>query len=411
MKQLSDFKPLRRVVLPGLGDLTCSGLTVLVGPNSSGKSQLLQDIYRRLAGEPRRLVVAQEIEIEKPPYEPFMKCLEDEGYFTTVVDDAGNKQLRPQTMYLGIGQAVNQIQPHQAQTWYSSFSPEAPESTRRQSDFLNYFGRLLVTALFLDRRLTSLAATGIIDFDQQAPQHDLHALYLNDQARQLLLEEMRSSFGRVVWPDMSRGSQMSLKVSEEGTLPTAEDRHSHKKMSVYRSIETEGDGMKSYVATCVALLLGRRPVCVVDELEMCLHPPQAYNLGQFIGRFGSSPETATFVATHSSYLLRGIIQTAPQVQVVRLTRSKSFFAYRVPSTELAKALARPTLRPKLSSMGSLRRPSLLLKQMATELSIKPRSSLFILSTESTFISPLWEAPAVSQTPVAYIEPFTFQSLS
>jgi hypothetical protein len=93
MKQLTDFKPLQRVVLPGLGDLNCSGLVVVVGPNSSGKSQLLQDIHRRLIGEPRKLVVSTEIAIEKPPFEPFMKCLEEAGYFSTLTDDAGNQQL------------------------------------------------------------------------------------------------------------------------------------------------------------------------------------------------------------------------------------------------------------------------------------------------------------------------------
>jgi hypothetical protein len=39
MEHLSDFKPLGRLVLPELGVLECSGLVVLVGPNSSGKSQ------------------------------------------------------------------------------------------------------------------------------------------------------------------------------------------------------------------------------------------------------------------------------------------------------------------------------------------------------------------------------------
>ncbi|MDK9712966.1 MAG: ATP-binding protein [Sulfuritalea sp.] len=345
MKRLSDFKPLRQVTLPGLGDLECSGLIVLVGPNSSGKSQLLQDIYGRLSGTPRRLVVASDIQIEKPPLEPFLRCLEDEGYFTTFEDEAGTKYMRPLTMYLGTGQALGQIQPQQAQQWYGSFVPENPQFTRRQSEFLNHFGRLLVTALFLDRRLTSLATTGVIDFISTSPQHDLHALYLDDKAKGLLLEEMVSSFGRSVWPDMSRGNLMSLKVSDEGVLPTAEDRLSHKKMAEFRSIESEGDGMKSYVATCVALLLGRRPVCLIDEPEMCLHPPQAYNLGKFIGRFGASRESATLVATHSSHLLRGVIQTAEHVQIVRLTRrEKLFSAHLVPAKELTEALSRPTLR-------------------------------------------------------------------
>jgi AAA domain, putative AbiEii toxin, Type IV TA system len=233
----------------------------------------------------------------------------------------------------------------QASQWYGSFAPDSQQHGRRQSEFLNYFGRLLVTALFLERRLTSLAATGVIDFLTQPPQHDLHALYLDDVARQRLYDELLSSFGRAVWPDMSRGNMISLKVSEEGLLPTPEERLSHKKMAPYRSIETEGDGMKSYVATCVSLLLGRRPVCLIDEPEMCLHPPQAYNLGRFIGRFGTGVETVTFVATHSSHLLRGIIQTATAVQIVRLTRrDQRFSAHLVPARTLTEAVARPTVR-------------------------------------------------------------------
>jgi hypothetical protein len=244
-----------------------------------------------------------------------------------------------------MGQPVNQIQLQQAQQWYNSFSPEGLQPPRRASEYLNHFGRLLVTALFLDRRLTSLHPVGVIDFLTQAPQHDLHALYLDDKARDRLLEEMLRSFGRATWPDSSRGNMISLKVSEEGRLPTIDDRLSHKKMATYRSIETEGDGMKSYVATCVSLLLGRRPVCLIDEPEMCLHPPQAYNLGRFIGRYGSSRETATFVATHSSHILRGIIQTVDQVQIVRLVRRGGMFsAHLVPAKELNEALAKPTLR-------------------------------------------------------------------
>ena len=276
---------------------------------------------------------------------PFLQALETDGYFKTVEDEAGTKQLRPLTMYLGSGQALAQIQPQQAEQMYGRFSPDSGQSARQAIPFLNHFGRLLVTALFLDRRLTSLTAVGVIDFLTQSPQHDLRALYLDDDARERLHEEMLSSFGRAVWPDMSQGNRMSLKVSDADVLPTAEDRLSHKKMAEFRSIESEGDGMKSYVATCVALLLGRRPVCLVDEPEMCLHPPQAYNLGRFIGRYGAGRDTMTVVATHSSHLLRGVLQTAEQVQIVRLNRrDRKFSAHLVPAVNLTEALERPTLK-------------------------------------------------------------------
>lgn len=344
MERLTDFKPLGRVVLPDLGELKCSGLIVLVGPNSSGKSQFLKDLYGRLAGEPRQLVVAEDLRVNKPPFEPFMKRLEAEGYFSTQTNDGGQSFLRPQTMYFGIGQPLGEIQSEHAKNWYDSFTPSS-QNSKSPIAFLNHFGRLLVTALFLERRLTSLGSTGVIDFLNQSPQHDLHALHVDDLARKRLLDEMLNSFGRGVWSDTSRGNQIALKVGEESSTPSAEDRLSHKKMAEFRTIESEGDGMKSYVATCVALLLGRRPVCLIDEPEMCLHPPQAYNLGRFIGRYGAGTETVTFVATHSSHLLRGIIQTTKDVQIVRLTRrARRFSAHLVPSEALTEALSRPTLR-------------------------------------------------------------------
>lgn len=142
MNRLSDFKPLEQVTLPEIGDLRCSGLILIVGPNSSGKSQFLQDLFSRLCGKPRSLVVATEILINKPEYEPFMRCLESEGHFTTFIDAHGTSQLRPLTTYLGSGQAINPIPPQQAQDWYNSHASTA----KGRSEFLNYFGRLLVTA-------------------------------------------------------------------------------------------------------------------------------------------------------------------------------------------------------------------------------------------------------------------------
>src|SRR5690348_3944698 len=107
MKDSFDFKPLETLSLPDVGDLRCSGLIVIVGPNSSGKSQLLQDIYQRLSGEPRALVVATKVTFRKPPeYTQFATSLEKAGYFRTIVDESGSQQWRPQTIYLGSGQPI-----------------------------------------------------------------------------------------------------------------------------------------------------------------------------------------------------------------------------------------------------------------------------------------------------------------
>jgi len=347
MERLSDFKPLARVELPELGDLDCSGLVLVVGPNSSGKTQLLRDLYRRLRGDKGELVVARDIALKKiTALEPFLACLEQEGYIEQFKDDGNNQQIRSKTTFVGTGESSPALLSFEnVQTWYRSYSDPNASLSNEQA-WLSQIGRYLVTALFLERRLIAANQTGLIDFETQPPQQDLHALYMNDDAQRQLLNEMRNTFGRTVWPDISKGNALSVRVSGRRDAPTSEDRLSPAKMMAYRTIESEGDGLKSYVATCIALLLGRRPVCLVDEPEMCLHPPQAYNLGRFIGRFGSSPDLVTFVATHSSDLLRGVIDVGPpKLQIVRLVRrGEKFAAHLVESSTLREALHKPAVR-------------------------------------------------------------------
>ncbi len=188
------------------------------------------------------------------------------------------------------------------------------------NQFLMQFGRVFITSLFLERRLTLANTVSNFDYEKTAPQNELQALYL-DQAAQhaMLLESTQTS--ATIWLDSTRGNLLCLRVSDTPKLSAAEDRLQPSKMRLHHTIEDEGDGFKSYMGICIALLLGRRPVCVIDEPEMCLHPPQAYALGRFIGRHGTSLNHTTIVATHSSHVLRGIIEEAIRLEIIRLSRS------------------------------------------------------------------------------------------
>jgi hypothetical protein len=343
MEKLSDFKPLKRVVLPGMGELDCAGLTVIVGANSSGKSQLLRDIQRRILGEARELVVATELEIELPDHESFVKCLMDEEQLGSFFDDSNNEQLVSKTPVVGMGLPA-QIIPVAEATRHHKAAKKLTERTRK-NDYFRWSGQFLVTGLFLENRLRAMETVSNIDYQAEPPKGDLHALYKSEGARIAFTAEVVRAFSVAVWADITKGISLCLRVARSDALPSAEDRHSIEKMSKFRTIEDEGDGMKSYVATCVSVLLGRRPVNVIDEPEMCLHPPQAYNLGQFIGNHAASTETATFVATHSSQVLRGVIQTAENLKIVRLSKNENgFHAKQVNSGILAEAMKKPTVR-------------------------------------------------------------------
>jgi hypothetical protein len=342
MKRLSDFKPVGLVELPDIGAIPGLGLTLIVGPNSAGKTRLLNDLNSRLCGDPRSTVVATRIELNKPEYQPLIDCLADEGYIRISSDASGRLQLVVNTPYLGTGEVQPPVPIDQVRGWYDAY-PEGASSDR-QNEFLLRIGRLLVTKLSLDRRLIGLGTVGVINFETAPPQTELHSLRMNDTACRELAAETVRTFGKAVWPDHTGGDNLSLRVAD-GDLPPAEDRLSFVKMSKCRRIEDEGDGLKSYVSICIALLLGLRPVCLIDEPEMCLHPPQAYSLGRFIGRHAASKETATFVATHSAHILRGVLQSTRDLEIIRLSRSgDQFHAHRVSADKLALALAKPTLR-------------------------------------------------------------------
>jgi len=343
--KLTDFKPIQRLQLPDLGELNCAGLIIIVGPNSSGKSQLLRDINEKISGRPRELVVAETLELTPVEYKELLKSLIAEGYVSKSWDNEDKEQYIPMTTAIGTGQGSQNVGDHQLTQWQQEKQKSSRWRATQLDNYRNWFSRYLVTALFLENRLTSMAATKTIDFDSQPPTHDLHALHIRDDARDALTEEIKRAFSKAIWSDVTRGNQLSLKIGEKGDFPSATDRHSVKKMAKYRTLESEGDGMKSYVSTVISLLLGRRPVSVIDEPEMCLHPPQAYNLGQFIGSTGTSKQTATFVATHSSQVLRGVLQTADELQIVRLTRQQGGFSAKLLSSQmLTEAMRKPTVR-------------------------------------------------------------------
>ncbi len=66
MDKLVDFNPLMSIAIPNVGKVQPRGLVVIIGPNSSGKTRTLRDIESRLLGQPRKLVVCEEVEVRRP---------------------------------------------------------------------------------------------------------------------------------------------------------------------------------------------------------------------------------------------------------------------------------------------------------------------------------------------------------
>ncbi|MBE9113779.1 AAA family ATPase [Nodosilinea sp. LEGE 07298] len=345
MTTILDFNPLKSIAVPNVGRIEPTGLVLVIGPNSAGKTQFLRDIQGRMLGQDRNLVVCDDIEIVRPSdLDPFLEALLAEKHIQRRVDEHNRVYLEPRIPDFGSSKSKSSYQESEVKRFFSLDSRQANPG-KSKCMILDLFGRSFISSLFLDRRLTVTNTVESFDYETESPLNELHALYIDSAVKELLAKEAQSVFGKSIWLDNTRANKLCLRVGNGPEMPSAEDRLEPAKMREYRLIEDEGDGFKSYIAICLTLLLGRRPVVLIDEPELCLHPPQAYALGRFIGKYGVSPDHTTFVASHSSHVLRGIIEQTEQLDIIRLSRSaQQFIGQRVSMETLKASIEKPSTK-------------------------------------------------------------------
>jgi len=67
------------------------------------------EAHHIVAGEPRDLVVAQDLEVETPEIEVFLSCLRDEGYIYRTWADNDEEQYIPRVTAVGTGQGGGNV--------------------------------------------------------------------------------------------------------------------------------------------------------------------------------------------------------------------------------------------------------------------------------------------------------------
>jgi hypothetical protein len=342
MSTLPAYNPVKSVRIPGV-DQACplKGLVVVIGPNSSGKTLFLRDILLALQGNLREQVVCTEIQLERPEdLDAFVRTLQADGS-VRLSNQGGHDTVQVVMPLVGtanLGGGGGTLPLERVWPYYQEFAGSP--------NFMQTFGPLCATVLFIPDRLEMVKPSQGFDHKTNPPATNLQALYLNPDAQLALERETGAVFNNAAFLDSTRLTSLELKVSHSRTAPSGPLRTSPQKMADYDSIALEGDGYKSYVGTCIPLLLGRRPICLIDEPEMYLHPPHAHRLGRFIGKYGASADHAVLVATHSSHILRGIIESAAvDVTIVRLSRrGKAFWGRVVDNPTLRTAVRKPITR-------------------------------------------------------------------
>ena len=172
-------------------------------------------------------------------------------------------------------------------------------------------------------RLQTGNPPGNISLSQEAPSHPIHFLQRDDALELDLSEKFRTAFGEDLIVHRNAGGTVPLHVGQRPAVAPGEDRVSLsyiERLEQLPQLHTQGDGMRSFAGVLLATSVGREAMLLIDEPEAFLHPPQARLLGAMLVK-GRRPSTQLFIATHSTDVLRGVLDAnSPDVKLVRLRR-------------------------------------------------------------------------------------------
>jgi len=308
-------------------------IVVFVGPNNAGKSAALRDI-ETLAS--------------------------DSSYIGGVIKSATLTRRGSVEDVLAMVRTHGQRRGHDGQPEYAGFRFHIVEQNIRSfwgtGDNDQLFYSLFVMRIGTETRITDSNPQASISVLDQAPQHPIHVLAMQDGVERKLSGMFRRAFGKDLIVFHGGGQQWPLLVGQRPVPAPGEDRLSENYIATLRSstrpLQIQGDGMRSFATVLMFTLAPVTPsVLLLDEPEAFLHPPQAKLLGEFIA--GEKPPRAQlFVATHSPDVLQGILNVASdQVRVVRMRREGDVNHIKELDKQRAKAISTDPLM-KYSSVLS-----------------------------------------------------------
>ncbi|WP_099186368.1 ATP-dependent nuclease [Sphingobium fuliginis] len=110
-------------------------------------------------------------------------------------------------------------------------------------------------------------------------------------------------------------------------------------------IQSLGDGVQTSVGLVAAVLGLPDKIILIDEPEAFLHPTLARRVGKVLAKAARDREASLIMASHSSELLLGCMQSEPNLRIVRLTYTGGLASARsLDPTEIRQLMNDPLLR-------------------------------------------------------------------
>lgn len=281
-------------------------IVLIVGPNNSGKTRLLQEIGDTIEHSRHDKLITNSIETGY------------EGTYSDLVE------------------------------WLSKYYPNDNSSIIfSHNEKINSFGRIPISKddnNSLDSWLSTLMANKVlsfrlsdggwilkshqtksIDFFEIPFKHPIHILQRSDQIKQAFSKAVFDAFGFYVSPDLPLFNAISkLKKGQEPENIVNKYTQEYKNaMAALPDIQHEGSGVRGYIGCLQYTIVGQYKVVLIDEPELYLHPPQAKRLGEVVAKYARINGQQIIAVTHSSDFVVGVVTGSNNVCIIRIDRDEN----------------------------------------------------------------------------------------
>lgn len=295
-------------------------LTLIIGPNNSGKSRLLKDILNRVTQFPTpQMVVLRNAEIKLPSSPKAFLNSYPHAFRMEVHQQSG------MPVYKALGPLLTDeysasIPDNQLDFDVFRENPqiELPKGIGVRP-FEPTFGRFMVALLSAENRLLLTKTRHSLPPQRLSPSL-MFNLYESGTSTDIEISKTLSeAFEYEVMLDYSALESLCIRVAPRFEVRDGDARRAREELKSTAVLDDQGDGLRSFTSVVTAMRVEKRPLWLVDEPEAFLHPPQAFKMGQYLAKEASATRRL-IVSTHSVDVLRGVLNKTTDVTVIRLTR-------------------------------------------------------------------------------------------
>ena len=325
--------------------ITLAPITILVGPNNSGKSQTLRDIENICLNSQTPTVVIEDLKFDTTLEKG--EILELLNPFTRSIEYRGQRKLYNFTRH--------PLRSDEGGGGYQIYEDQLDDYIRGDKESLKKLISLHHTI-----KLDGATRYSLLNPMRKYHNPDIRGSYLEElfyevELRRRVQGYIFEEFGYyfVIDPTKENYEIRMSKEKPENDIEYHVGSKGHDFFQRTLPITSFGDGVKGYVGIVAPLMSLPHRIILIEDPELFLHPPLARKLGKVMTDIALEREGSLIIATHNADIVIGCLESTSNVNIIRLTFENNQATSRVLQPEEVRELMNEPLTRSIGAINGL----------------------------------------------------------